>query len=104
MAEFVTAITCMDGRIHLPVIRYLQDRCKADFVDLITEAGPSRILASNDYPHLFRRIQEKTALSVSKHGSQCVAIIGHHDCAGNPAEKETHLDRFLCPLNTRIWS
>lgn len=35
----------MDGRVQLPVIKYLQDRFKVQYVDTITEPGPNLILA-----------------------------------------------------------
>ena len=31
--KFCTAVTCMDGRIQLPVIAYLQKRFNAEYVD-----------------------------------------------------------------------
>ena len=33
-------------------------------------------------------IFEKLEISISKHKSVGIAIVGHHDCAGNPAPKE----------------
>ena len=41
MAEgtFATAINCMDGRVQLPVIKFLQERFKAEYVDIISEPG-----------------------------------------------------------------
>ena len=43
--KFATAINCMDGRTQLPVIAYLKEKCKIDCVDMVTEAGPVKILA-----------------------------------------------------------
>ena len=39
--SFCTAINCMDGRVQLPVIRFLQERFKVDYVDVISEPGPN---------------------------------------------------------------
>ena len=36
----------------------------------------------------FKRFLE---ISLYKHGSCCVFVVGHHDCAGNPVDKETPL-------------
>ena len=37
--RFCTVINYIDGRVQLPVIRYLQKRFDAEYVDSITEAG-----------------------------------------------------------------
>ena len=51
--EFCTAINCMDGRVQIPVITYLKERFKADYVDVVSEPGPNRILAEgSDQPVL----------------------------------------------------
>ena len=45
MAEitFATAINCIDGRTHLPVIDYMRGQFGVDFVDMVTEPGPNKI-------------------------------------------------------------
>jgi len=83
--QFCTAISCMDGRIQLPVIAYLQDRFNAEFVDVITEAGPNLILATRERPELVESILARASISVNNHHSVGIAVTGHHDCAGNPA-------------------
>ncbi len=45
--HFATAINCIDGRIQEPVIKYIQTTYGIDFVDLITEPGPNKILSEN---------------------------------------------------------
>ncbi len=77
----------MDGRIQLPVIKFLQARFSAEYVDLITEAGPNLILATRRDCDLVESIQARLKISVSKHDSVGIAVAGHHDCAGNPASK-----------------
>ena len=81
--KFCTAINCMDGRVQLPVIKYLQKRVNAEHVDMITEPGPALILAARDKPKLVESILDRLRISVEKHGSKAVAIVAHHDCAGN---------------------
>ena len=44
---FFTVINCIDGRIQLPVIQYLQQKYNVEFIDSITEVGPNLILADN---------------------------------------------------------
>lgn len=89
--SFCTAINCMDGRAQLPVIRYLQARFGALFVDTITEPGPNRILADRADALKVQAILDRLALSVQKHASVGIAVIAHHDCAGNPAPREAQI-------------
>ena len=79
----------MDGRVQLPVIVYLKDFFNVKYVDSITEAGPVRILAEEKPACLFDSIINRIKLSIEKHGSKAVAVVGHYDCAGNPQPQTT---------------
>ena len=83
--RFCTAINCMDGRVQIPVIQYLKDRFDADYVDAVTEPGPNRILAEDADTRIRQSIDRRVGISVEGHGSVGIAVVGHHDCAGNPA-------------------
>ncbi|MBN1557106.1 MAG: hypothetical protein JW951_03050 [Lentisphaerae bacterium] len=83
--SFCTAINCMDGRAQLPVIRFLQKRFDAEYVDIVSEPGPNRILAGGEDQESIASIERRVRISVQQHGSNGVAVIGHDDCAGNPA-------------------
>ncbi len=99
--SFCTAINCMDGRVQRPVVEYLSKRFKADFVDMITEPGPNRILAEGKDKARIESILTRCNISVEKHGSVGIAVAGHYDCAGNPtAEKEQrkHLEAAIAFL------
>lgn len=98
--KFVTAINCMDGRVQLPVITWMVQQFEADCVDMITEPGPIKILAENKPDALIESLRKRVEMSVKKHGSTCLAIIGHFDCAGNPVEKETQIDQIYASLKT----
>ena len=89
--RFCTVINCMDGRVQLPVIKYLQKRFNADYVDTITEAGPDLILSGSKDTIAVKMILDRLEISVEKHRSVGIAIGGHHDCAGNPAPKKDHI-------------
>lgn len=89
--KFCTAINCMDGRVQLPVIRHLQVKFGADYVDCITDAGPNRVLAERADARAVEALLARVGISVEKHHSAGIAVAGHHDCAGNPAPKETQL-------------
>jgi hypothetical protein len=82
--SFCTVINCIDGRVQLPVIAYLQNRFGVKYVDVVTEAGPVGILSqrteSSDAKSIFRRVE----VSILAHFSQVMAVVAHHDCAGNP--------------------
>jgi carbonic anhydrase len=87
--KFATAVNCMDGRVQLPVIEYMRKKFGVDFVDSVTEAGADGILGHRSAR--VTAIKKRVEISVKKHGSRVVAVVGHHDCAGNPVSKETHI-------------
>ena len=83
--KFCTVINCMDGRVQLPVIKYLKERFGIEYVDSITEAGPNRILAQAQGIASVESIFKRLNISIDKHDSTGIAVVGHHDCAANPA-------------------
>ncbi len=85
---FGTAVNCMDGRVQLPVNAWLRSRFGVDYVDTVTEAGPIRELADDPAGTIARSIRARLTVSVEKHGSGVVAVVGHHDCAGNPVDRD----------------
>ena len=89
--RFCSAVNCMDGRVQLPVIKYLQNRFNVDYVDTITEAGPDLILSQSKDTITVKTIFDRLDISVEKHNSVGIAIVGHHNCAGNPVPKEDHI-------------
>jgi hypothetical protein len=92
--KFVTTINCIDGRVQLPVIKYLMEETGADYIDIITEPGPNKILSENIAVSTVTSIRNRVAVSVDKHLSELIAIIGHHDCSGNPAEREEQIQQI----------
>ncbi|MFH1676279.1 MAG: carbonic anhydrase [bacterium] len=43
-------------------------------------------------------------ISVEKHHSQLIAVIGHHDCASNPVSKEIQLGQIAKSIEkVRSW-
>ena len=94
MMPFCTVINCMDGRVQLPVNEYLRKELSVDYVDTITEAGPVRILADDNESSLARSILNRVDISVNKHKSKVVTIVAHHDCAGNPFDKDEQLEQL----------
>ncbi len=102
--KFATAINCIDGRVQIPVIEWLKKEYGVNYVDMITEPGADKVLSENKNGFTLREIKRKVEISISKHASKLVAIVGHHNCAGNPVEKETHLKQISSAIETiKMW-
>lgn len=86
--KFCTSISCMDGRIQLPIIHWLKEKYGFSYVDTITEPGMDKLFSNTVK---ISEIKAKTSISVKAHGSKLILISGHHDCAGNPVSKQEHL-------------
>lgn len=95
---FGTAINCMDGRTQLPVNEYLKTHYNLDYVDTITEPGPVKMLAENQAG--IESIKNRVNISVNAHGSKLIAVVAHHDCAGNPVAKEVQTEQLKKALQT----
>jgi hypothetical protein len=91
--KFGTAINCMDGRAQLPVINWMKSQYNLDYVDMITEPGVDKVMAAGGFNQA-EAVKTKVLISVEKHGSRVITVVGHDDCAGNPvtpAEHKAHL-------------
>ena len=97
-AGFCTAINCMDGRVQLPVIEYLRKRFGVAYVDSVTEPGPNAILAGGADRQAVESIGRRVRISVEHHRSVGIAVVGHHDCAGNPAAPERQREQTLAAV------
>jgi hypothetical protein len=85
----------MDGRVQDAVKDYMKKNYEVDYVDMITEPGPNKILASPELAEgLVENIKKRIEISVHHHGSKALAIVGHFGCAGNPAEKEEQIEQL----------
>lgn len=101
---FAVMICCMDGRVQLPVIEYLKTRFGVDYLDNITDAGPVGILAREPGSESGKLIFHLVDVSIQNHASKQVAIIAHHDCAGNPIpddEQQSQLEQCRAMLIER---
>ncbi|MEK7080364.1 MAG: carbonic anhydrase [Patescibacteria group bacterium] len=93
--KFACAINCMDGRVQDAVKNYMKENYGADYVDMVTEPGPNKILASPELAEgLVENIKKRVEISVHHHGSKVVAIVGHFGCAGNPTEKNVQIEQL----------
>ncbi len=91
MAEgkFSTSISCMDGRIQIPLSTWIKENYSADYVDTITEPGVDKIIAADSD---LQSIKAKVNISINAHKSNLIVVSGHHDCAANPVSAEEHID------------
>ena len=89
--KFATAINCIDGRVQMPVFNWMDLHCQVQYVDMITEPGADKILVSGSQSDIYL-IKRKIDVSISGHQSTAIAIVGHHDCLGNPVSREEHFD------------
>src|ERR1051325_4666279 len=107
--KFATAITCIDGRVQQPVADWMKLNTNVEYVDLITEPGPDKVLSSETtyvVDEIIRKVSfsvkyhEKLTLrmisfSVKYHESPVVALCGHHDCAANHSNREEHIEQIM---------
>ena len=90
--KFGTAINCMDGRVQIPVTNWMKGKYALDFIDMITEPGPDKMLSQGN-PAQVESIKSRVLISVNAHGSETILVAAHHDCAGNPVTKEEHISQ-----------
>jgi carbonic anhydrase len=92
--KFATAITCIDGRVQQPVADWVKLNINVEYVDLVTEPGPDKVLSS-ETTYVVDEIIRKISFSIRHHNSPVVALCGHHDCAANDADREGHIEQIL---------
>ncbi|MFL6475118.1 MAG: carbonic anhydrase [Nitrososphaera sp.] len=88
--EFGTVINCIDGRTQQPVIDYIRQKYAVDIVDMITFPGADGIFSDELRNMELSLAKQSASISVEKHKSRIIAIVGHYDCAGNPGDKNYH--------------
>lgn len=89
MFRFGTAINCIDARTQEVVIDYMKLNYHVDGVDMVTLPGVDGILSGAHHAEM-DLVKRAVTISVEKHGSSVIAVVGHHDCAGNPGDREHH--------------
>jgi hypothetical protein len=88
--RFGTAINCIDGRTQQVVIDHLKQNYNIDGVDMVTFPGADGLFSIRDHSEEIALIRRAVSISIEKHGSRIIAVVGHHDCAGNPGDREQH--------------
>jgi len=100
--KFATAINCIDGRVQKPVAAYMQKSFNVDYVDMITEPGPNKILSEGKDASIVASLKKKVEISIKKHNSQIIAIVAHYDCAGNPENEDVQKEHLCKAVNVII--
>jgi hypothetical protein len=89
--RFGTAINCIDGRTQEVVIDYMKQKYNIDGVDMVTFPGADGLFSNEqNLPEIVALIRRAVSISIERHGSQIIALVGHYDCAGNPGDREHH--------------
>ncbi len=88
--KFGTAINCIDGRTQEPVIDFMKQKYNVDGVDLVTFPGVDGFIFNRENSDVIAFIRNAVAISIEKHESNIIAVVGHFDCAGNPGNREHH--------------
>lgn len=96
--SFATVINCMDGRVQQPVIEWMKHEYDVQYVDDITEPGPICMLAGSSDAASVASMRRRVDISVNKHGSHVVAVVAHHDCAGNPVCKDDQMVQLAAAI------
>jgi len=86
--KFATQVSCIDGRIQLPLAKWIKENYSVDFVDTITQPGVNKTVAENSD---LESIKRSVGISIDKHKSELVVVSGHVKCAGNPVSKEEQI-------------
>jgi len=94
---FGTCLNCIDGRVQQPVIQWVRDHYDIDYADMITEAGMDGFLA--DPQSDITSVLGKIRVSVEKHQSKIIFLVGHLGCAGNPVNPVPHKRHIRFGIN-----
>ena len=100
--KFGTSVSCMDGRIQIPISNWIKENYSVDYVDTITEPGVDKKVAENTD---LESIKTKVGISISAHKSGLIIVSGHYDCAGNPVSQEEHISHIKKGVDViRSWN
>ncbi len=94
---FATCLNCIDGRVQIPVIKWINEKYGIKYVDMITEPGMDGLLAQKDFN--IKYIVRKVEISIKVHDCENLFIVSHHDCAGNPVDAVTHKKNVYSAVN-----
>jgi hypothetical protein len=71
---YATAVNCIDGRVQIPVIKYLRAQYGVDYVDMVTEPGAVAVIAEHRDIVAVESIKRRVDVSKMRHASKVLAI------------------------------
>ena len=92
--KFATAINCMDGRVQRPVAEYMQKVFGVEYIDMITEPGPVKILSDGTDMPIIESLKKRAGISVERHYTRVIAIVAHYDCLANPVDVDVQKEQL----------
>jgi len=95
--NFGIAISCIDGRVQLPIIHWFRETYRVDYVDVITEPGVERLFSDRNKA---QQIRTKIIQSLNTNKARTIIISGHHDCEVNPISKKDHIAQIKNAIDT----
>jgi carbonic anhydrase len=90
VSEFAAAVTCIDGRFHATLTRWVRERFDVEHVDLVTTPGASAALAARRAATT-GSVLAHLAPSLEAHGTEVVVVAAHEGCAADPSDAVTQL-------------
>ena len=87
--KFATSVSCIDGRIQIPLAKWIKENYSVDYVDAITEPGVDKNVTKDS---IVESIKTKARISIHAHKSELIVFSGHYNCAANPVSDEEHIE------------
>ena len=87
--KFATSVSCIDGRIQIPLAKWIKENYSVDYVDAITEPGVDKNITRDS---ITDSIKTKANISIKAHKSELIVFSGHYNCAANPVSDEEHIE------------
>ena len=87
--RFGTVINCIDGSTQGVVIDYMKQKYNIEGVDM-QRFRVDGLFSNEQNSTEIALIRRAVSISIERHGSQIIALVGHYDCAGNPGDREHH--------------
>jgi hypothetical protein len=87
--RYAVAVTCIDGRIHDALRRWMHDHLEVDIVDLVILQGSDAVVATcND--EWAQRLTERVRVSHGARSDTRVVLASHSGCVANPVTDAEH--------------
>lgn len=85
----------------LAILFGILEEVSVDYVDMITEPGPNKILSEGKDINSIKFLKKKIEVSVEKHNSKIIAVVARYDCAGNPESEDLQKEHLRNSSNAR---